>query len=73
MKASCMDMLLTVAFGGVAGIITGKWITCMPSHYDSTSTGLLPEWQLFNVVGYLIEERRRWPIINDSSRGQCSK
>ena len=25
MKASCVDMLLTVAFGGVAGIITGKW------------------------------------------------
>ena len=23
MKASCVDMLLTVAFGGVAGIITG--------------------------------------------------
>ena len=38
----------------------------MPSHYDSTAPGFLPEWQLFNVVGYLIEERRRWPIINDS-------
>ena len=27
----------------------------------------------FNVAGYLIEERRRWPIINASPRGQCSK
>ena len=24
MKASCVDVLLTAAFGGVAGIITGK-------------------------------------------------
>ena len=23
--------------------------------------------------GYLIEERRRWPIITASPRGQCSK
>ena len=27
----------------------------------------------FNVAGYLIEERCRWPIINASPRGQCSK
>ena len=26
-----------------------------------------------NVAGYLIEERRRWPIITASPRGQCSK
>ena len=25
------------------------------------------------VAGYLIEERRRWPIITASPRGQCSK
>ena len=25
-----------------------------------------PEWQLFYVAGYLIEERRRWPIITAS-------
>ena len=29
MKASCLDMLLTVAFGGVAGIIAGKWTTAL--------------------------------------------
>ena len=30
MKASCVDMLLTVvAFGGVAGIITGKWTNAL--------------------------------------------
>ena len=28
---------------------------------------------VFNVAGYLIEERRRWPIITASPRGQCSK
>ena len=29
MKASCLDMLLTVAFGGVAGIITGNWTNAL--------------------------------------------
>ena len=27
---------------------------------------------VFNVAGYLIEERRRWPVITASPRGQCS-
>ena len=27
----------------------------------------------FNMAGYLIEERRRWPVITASPRGQCSK
>ena len=26
-----------------------------------------------NVAGYLIEERRRWPVSIASPRGQCSK
>ena len=28
---------------------------------------------VFNVAGYLIEERRRWPVITASPRGKCSK
>ena len=42
---------------------------------EKTTTLFLywPEWQLFNVAGYLIEERRRWPVITASPRGQCSK
>ena len=28
---------------------------------------------VFNVAGYLIEERRRWPVITASPRGQGSK
>ena len=28
---------------------------------------------VFYVAGYLIEERRRWPVIAASPRGQCSK
>ena len=28
---------------------------------------------VFNVAGYLIEERRRWHVIIASPRGQCSK
>ena len=27
----------------------------------------------FYVAGYLIEERRRWPVITASPRGHCSK
>ena len=29
MKASCLDMLLIVAFRGVADIITGKWTSAL--------------------------------------------
>ena len=32
-----------------------------------------PKWQFFNVAGYLKEERRRWPVITASPRGQHSK
>ena len=28
---------------------------------------------VFNVAGYLVEERRRWSVITASLRGQCSK
>ena len=28
---------------------------------------------VFNVAGYLVEERRRWPVITASPRGQYSK
>ena len=28
---------------------------------------------VFYVAGYLIEERRRWPVITASPRGQRSK
>ena len=42
-------------------------------YYSPNIIIIMAEWQLFNVAGYLIEERRRWPIITASSRGQCSK
>ena len=34
---------------------------------------VMVEWQLFHMAGYLIEERRRWPVIIASPRGQCSE
>ena len=37
MKASCVDMLLTVAFGGVAGIITGKWTNALRARHLITT------------------------------------
>ena len=40
-----------------------------PSYYIIIMAGMA----VFNVAGYLIEERRRWPVITASPRGQCSK
>ena len=34
---------------------------------------IIVEMTVFNVAGYLIEERRRWPVITASPRGQYSK
>ena len=34
---------------------------------------IMAEMAVFYVAGYLIEERRRWPVITASPRGQCSK
>ena len=34
---------------------------------------IIAEIVVFNVAGYLIEERRRWPVITASRRGQYSK
>ena len=33
---------------------------------------IIAEMTVFNVAGYLIEERRRWPVITASPRGQYS-
>ena len=40
--------------------------------FDRGST-VMAGMAVFYVAGYLLEERRRWPIITDSPRGQCSK
>ena len=34
---------------------------------------IIAEMAVFNVAGYLVEERRRWPVITASPRGQHSK
>ena len=34
---------------------------------------IIAEMAVFNMAGYLIEERRRWPVITASPRGQYSK
>ena len=41
----------------------------LPVHYVMSTTMS----RFFYVAGYLIEERRRWPVITASPRGQCSK
>ena len=33
---------------------------------------IIAEMAVFNVAGYLIDERRRWPVITASPRGQYS-
>ena len=34
---------------------------------------IIAKMAVFNVAGYLIEERCRWPVITASPRGQYSK
>ena len=34
---------------------------------------IIAEMAVLNVASYLIEERRRWPVITASPRGQYSK
>ena len=34
---------------------------------------IIAEMAVFNMAGYLIEERRRWPVITASTRGQYSE
>ena len=40
-------------------------------YYNNNNNGR--NGSFFYVAGYLIEERRRWPVITASPRGQCSK
>ena len=49
----------------------GKTMEKHNTNNDNNNNGRMA---VFNVAGYLIEERRRWPILNDASpRGQCYK
>ena len=34
---------------------------------------IIAEMAVFNVAGYFVEERRRWPVITASPRGQYSE
>ena len=50
MKASCVDMLLIVAFGGVADIITGNWSNALHACHLVTTVLLqdfFPEWHQY--------------------------
>ena len=47
-------------------LIQGVWS-------DARSTTIMAGKAVFYVAGYRIEERRRWPVITASPRGQCSK
>ena len=48
-------------------IITECMFTCM------IIIIIIAEMAVFNVAGYLIEERRRWSLITASQQGQYSK
>ena len=41
--------------------------------FDRVIIIIMAGMAVFYVAGYLIEERRRWPVITASPRGQCSK
>ena len=57
MKASCVDMLLIVAFGGVPGIITGKWTNALRACHVIT-TVLLQDF--FQSVAKTCQELRKY-------------
>ena len=43
----------------------------MRAAYNNNNNIIMsPKKAVFNVAGYLIEERRRWPVITASPRGQ---
>ena len=44
---------------------------CLMQYNNNSNNGR--NGSFFYVAGYLIEERRRWPVITASPRGQCSK
>ena len=52
-------------------------VICTNIHNNYTNTVviiiIIAEMAVFNVAVYLIEERRRWPVITASPRGQYSK
>ena len=49
------------------------WGGCSASSASTLIIIIIAEMAVFNVAGYLIEERRRWPVITASPRGQHSK
>ena len=51
MKASCVDMLLVVTVGGVAGIFTGKWTNALRACHLIT-TVLLQEFSQSGATTY---------------------
>ena len=46
-----------------------KALLLQPYHNNIIMAGMA----IFYVAGYLVDERRRWPVITASPRGQCSK
>ena len=46
---------------------------CPQGNNNNNNNNIAKMAVFFNVAGYLIEERRRWPVITASRRGQHSK
>ena len=54
--------------GQQRGLGSGKWVICkVPlARTNSIYNIIMAGMAVFNVAGYLIEERRRWPVITAS-------
>ena len=65
----CKDMTLSVSR---TFSTTTKWSDQFVFNFPCRYV-IMAGMAVFCVAGYLIEERRRWPVITASPRGQCSK
>ena len=68
-----MTMLYTESFHNIK--VSNKCLDDRIFTHDEAVTIIIimAGMTVFYVAGYLIEERRRWPVITASPRGQCSK
>ena len=53
--------------------IGSRTIVCYNTISNNNKITIMAGRAVFNVAGYIIEERRRWPVITAFPRGQRSK
>ena len=64
---------LILLYGHESWILTKKLKSKISAADMKVLIIIMAGMAVFHVAGYLIEERRIWPVITASPRGQCSK